>query len=117
MTIDKKLACPLCDEGLTFDLETLECVVCNDLGCKTCDTYGKCLSCETDFFLWDGICLPVDPNCASKSPFEYIIVDANQTYPECPYCKDEYYKDEYGRCSLNCEDKFPECVECTDDGL
>ena len=114
VTINKKLACPLCKEGQTFNLDSLECELCQDLGCKTCDNYGKCLSCDTDLFLWDGICLSIDENCASKSPFEYIVID---TYPECPYCKDEYYKDEDGKCSLECEEKFPECAECSDDGF
>lgn len=35
---------------------------------------------------------------------------------ECKECKDNMFKDENGLCSLHCEEKFPECTQCADDG-
>jgi len=74
VTINNEFACPACDDSMTFDLDSLECVDCESLGCKTCDNYGKCLSCPTFTFLFDGICISEDENC-KVSPDEYVLIN------------------------------------------
>ena len=116
VTHDLKLACPQCDtsKGLTFDLKNQICENCTELGCKTCNNLGRCTSCDTTkSFLYDGICVPIDTNCASAFLNDYILVD---DHFECPECKEANYKDEKGVCSLKCSDKFPNCDFCSDDG-
>jgi len=90
-------------------------VTCASLGCKTCDNIGRCLSCDdTASFLFDGVCVLYDDNCSTDEELDYVVL-GNNTLPECPSCKEEYFKKDWV-CSKNCNSRFPHCNYCTDDG-
>ncbi|KAL4487128.1 hypothetical protein ABPG72_001580 [Tetrahymena utriculariae] len=113
-----------CASNQYQDMQSISCKVC-DKTCKTCSgpTSQNCLTCESQFYLVNGKCVPVctlgffqDKGFACK-PCDQSCTSCNQQSNNCQTCRSAFILNKQ-QCVANCNsDQYVdltknECVQC-----
>ena len=97
------LECTYCDSGHFINKNSNKCEKLTVDNCYNMDGHGKCLFCESHFYLDNGLCKP----CLQKQENCTYCKTKGEDF-ECLSCKTGFYKDKEGHCR-SCPENCNHC--------